>query len=127
MAHHHDLFHLERCDRKLQRGRDAVQAAAFFIGRHQGCHIANGEQLPRRGIEDHCRVGAAVGAGDDHRRRLLAIAQPGEQVARLAVPAGAKAAVAGDQILGVVSEFDGHGARLANVRERIKLFRSTHD
>ncbi len=81
-------FTLQARDSEFERGRDAMKAAAFVIGRHQGGDVAHGEQFAGRGIEDHCGIGAAVGAGDDHGRRFLPVAQAAEEITRLAIAIG---------------------------------------
>lgn len=114
-------------DGEFERGGDAVQAAGFVIGRHEGGDVAHGEQFAGGGVEDHGGVGAAVGAGDDHGRRLLSVAQAAEEVTGLAIAIGAETAIAVDQILGVVCEFDHRGVSLAKIGGGGKHSRSPGD
>ena len=95
---HDDLRHLQLRHRKLQRRRHAVPPAAQLERRHQVGDVAHHEDLARHGIEDLRRIDSAVGAGDHHYPRALALAQFLPSVAVAAIFAGAEALIAVEQV-----------------------------
>ena len=56
VAHDQDFADLELGHCKLQRGRNAVVAAARFIGRGERGDVAGDEHLARPGVEDFGRI-----------------------------------------------------------------------
>ena len=101
VAHDHDLVDLELGHRELQRGRDAVVATARLVGRGERGDVAHDEHLAGPGVEDLGGIDSAVGAGEDHHLRALALGEFGPALA-LARPAIlAEAAIAFDQLLQV--------------------------
>ena len=98
VAHHHQLLDLELGDREFERGRDAVIGAVGLVGRHQVGDVADDEHLARPRVEDLGRIDPAVGAGDHHHLRALALGELGPALALARPsPASAEAAIAFDQ------------------------------
>ena len=100
VAEHDQLGDLEDPHGELQRGRGAVVGRVLFEGRHQVGDVADHEQLARPRAQDHLRIDAAVGAGDDHGLGGLALVGLGFETLPLFQPlAGAKAAIAFEQLV----------------------------
>src|SRR4051812_12332700 len=75
VTHHQDLTDRELSDRKLERRRHAVIAAARLIRWSERGDVANDENLAWAGVEHMCRIDAAVCAGKDHHLGTLALGQ----------------------------------------------------
>ena len=98
MAHHQDLTDVKLGDGELQRGRDAVDSRGWSRKGARGRDVAHDEHLAGTSVEDLCRVDPAVGAGQNHHLRALALGQLGPALA-LACPALVpEAAIAFDQL-----------------------------
>jgi len=108
VAEHDHFLDFQHLHREFERGRDAVAAGrGFERGDHRG-DIAHDEHFARVGVEHLGGVDAAVGTGDHHHLRRLAVAQfaPALEFRRPVLLA--KAAIAVDQVVELGREGIGH-------------------
>jgi hypothetical protein len=112
MPHHDDLSDLESLHREFDCGANPVRLIVRSVGRHKIGDIADDEELARSRIKHHLRIGPAVRTADHQRARLLSeFTQRIEAGALVAPSAGAKAAVAGDEIFHIGRDPDFRFAR----------------
>ena len=84
-------------DRKLEGCRNAVEAAACLV---RGCKrgdVARDEYFTGAGIEDFGGIAPAIGAGEDHHLRALALGELGPALALNGPVVLAKTAISLDQ------------------------------
>ena len=99
MPHHDDLRDLECSHRKFDCSANSVRLVVRSIGRYEIGDVADNEKLAGRRIKHHLRIGTAIRTADYECARLLSeFAQRVKARALVAPSAGAKTAVAGDQV-----------------------------
>ena len=101
MAEHEDFADVELGDGELERGGDAVKAAARLVGWGEGRNVADDEHLAGACVEDVRGVHPAVGAGEDHDLGTLPLGKFGPAYALARPVLLAKAAIAFDEIVEV--------------------------
>src|SRR5690242_19863806 len=83
VSHDEDLSDLELRNCELQRGRNAVEAAAGLVGRGERGDLAGDEHLAGTSIENLCRVTSTICTRKDHHLRALTFRELGPALAFL--------------------------------------------
>jgi hypothetical protein len=100
MTHHHDGGDLKAKHRELKGGTRTVALGIRCVHRDKRSDVAHHKEFTWASVKDYLGGGAGVGAGDDHRARLLPLARKVViSHALIVVATGAEATVSGAEAL----------------------------